>query len=60
MAAFCKDCGIEIVWALTKSGSKIPIEIASEKRYVRVDSADFDPVVSLRDTYKQHECNNKA
>lgn len=59
MRVLCKDCGVEIVWALTKSGNKIPIEIAAEKRYVRVDTEDSDPVVSLRDTYVLHTCKPK-
>jgi hypothetical protein len=56
MTASCKDCGAAVVWALTKSGTKVAMEFPSEKRYVRVDTDDSDPIVSLRDTYIQHTC----
>jgi hypothetical protein len=50
----CKDCGSEIVWALTKYGSRVALDMPSEKRYVRVDSECGDPIVVLRDTYSVH------
>jgi hypothetical protein len=50
----CKECGKEIVFALTRDGSKIALDAKSEKRYVRVDVDLGDPVVSLRDTYTVH------
>ena len=50
----CKECGKEIVFALTRNGSKIALDAKSEKRYVRVDSDLGDPIVTLRDTYSVH------
>lgn len=52
--ALCKDCGSEVVWALTKYGSRVALDIPSEKRYVRVDSDHGEPIVTLRDTYSVH------
>jgi hypothetical protein len=50
----CKECGKEIVFAITRDGSKIALDAKSEKRYVRVDCDLGDPVVSIRDTYSIH------
>jgi len=54
--AQCRECQSEIVWALTKYGSRVALDLHSEKRYVRVDSDQGEPIVSLRDTYSVHPC----
>ena len=55
----CLSCGAAIVWAITASGKRIPLDAKPEKRFVTApcdaDAADAgDLHVRVEDTYVSH------
>lgn len=64
MAAKCKSCGADIIWAETDKGKKVPLNAKPEKRFVShtLFASDGSMTVGLHDTYLSHfaTCPNAA
>lgn len=54
----CRSCGAPIVWVVTESGKRMPLDAKPEKRFV----VDVDGKAYVRDTYVSHfaHCPNAA
>jgi hypothetical protein len=53
MASKCRGCGAEIIWAVTSTMKRIPLDAKSEKRFTLVDEGTHQQAF-LRDTYVSH------
>lgn len=60
--AACRSCGAKIVWALTATGKKIPLDAKPEKRVVLESRTPFGEVAVVHDTFVSHfaTCPNAA
>lgn len=59
----CRGCGADIIWAVTESGKRMPIDPKSEKRLVLMGrDGNRGPLAMARDTYMSHfaTCPNAA
>lgn len=54
MSSFCPNCGREIVWGQTETGSRVALSLPPERRYYFLYEATHRPVVREVDTYIPH------
>lgn len=50
----CASCQAPIVWAWTETGRRIPLDAATEKRFVVTLDARGEPQARMRATYVAH------
>lgn len=58
--ATCRSCGAAILWVVTASGKRMPLDASPEKRFV-IEPQE-PPLALSRDTYVSHfsTCPNAA
>lgn len=57
MSAFCRSCGAEIVWAVTDSGKRMPVDAEPFQRSVVVLEGGGNgqpPRASVADAHRSH------
>ena len=50
----CRSCGAEIVWAVTATGKRMPLDAKPEKRVVLEPRDVFGEIAEVKDTFVSH------